>query len=208
MSSLVNKIQPLEALENQQAAAMIPASQADQVRERAKAAETAEHPAGGCFESAQRKYNEDLFRNSWWRRQFQRFVYLPFTRFCALQLKIFPPDGFDGRCPDCGSRQREFFWVDRQGVYLDEWRALQDSARYPYGFYTWLPLDDSVESETCTTLQVFPNSPARQRYARNGHKTKHVYEQDLKRLSEVSAEAAHVSRTQRARERRSTGNGQ
>lgn len=136
--------------------------------------------------SCQRKYAEDITAQTapWWRRLFFSRVYLPFTQFCVFKLEIYPPSGQD--------KNGDIFWIEDQGVYLDEWKANQDAAKYPFGIAIDLPFDSSLPAKTVRTRQLMPNSPAREKYNQNGPRTVEIEEHDLGLLADINQESAAV----------------
>lgn len=140
-----------------------------------------------CFESFQWKY--DIDRGSpWWRKIFFWLVYLPFVRFAYFKMKIVPPDHVDER--------GRLGWLERQGVWSEEWRALQDAEKYPFGGVERLSFNRAERAETCNPRSRFPNSEASERYERlDGDKV----QQSLDRLSQKLTETDPIVNRYRAR---------
>lgn len=122
----------------------------------------------------QRKYGLDPGA-VWWRKLvFQ--VYLRIARF--FYMKPFRIPMVDGR--DADGRE---FYIEHQGVYLDEFMARQASDEPFWGFHE-LPLNDSLS--TLTTIAIhheMPGSPANSRYKRNSQSTIEVPRLDLVKLA-------------------------
>lgn len=190
--SVARNIQPLAKLEKMATMGRTTAAACQSAPENQKTTQevAAEiRPARpGIWISAQRKYAEDLLRETAaaWKRLFMVLVFFPFIRFCELRLKIYAPAGKECRC------RGTLFFFELQQAHEHEWEALQDAARYRYGCTTWVPRDEPLESETCMTLQFFPNSPSRYKRERNGNRTTRVHEQDLKKLRRVNREADKI----------------
>lgn len=127
-----------------------------------------------CFESFQRKYDIDQ-GEPWWKRLFFWYVYMPFARFAFFRMRIVPMDHVN--------EKGELGWLERQSVWLEEWQAEQDAARYPFGGVERLSFNAAEEVCTCAPRSRFPNSKARKRYERSAHKTVPVTESSLERLS-------------------------
>lgn len=115
-----------------------------------------------------------------------QFIYFPFVHFCESKLKIYPPAGKECRC------RGDLFYFELQQSHDEEWQALQGAAQYKFGCATWIPKDRPVASETCMTIQFFPNSRARRMYERNGNKTVNVHEQDVQRLNHLNQQADEI----------------
>lgn len=187
---VAQRIQPLADLENSQlqARGMTVAESAVPQGKNLQLTEPVVSPQrAGVWLSEQTKYAEDIVLGlaKWWRRAFFWYVYRPFVWFSYKVVGVYPPDGTD--------QEGRLLWLERQGSFVDEWRAIQDAARFRFGFTTWMPLDDSVESDTCTTIQITPHTPWVLRwFRRNGHRTVDVHEQDLKQLRRLNEEADKI----------------
>lgn len=136
-----------------------------------------------CFESFQRKYDIDASA-PWWKRAFFWYVYMPFVRFAFFKMRIVPMDHQDER--------GQLSWLERQGVWSEEWRAQLDATRYPFGGVERLAFNESEENCTCAPRSQFPNSSAKKGYERNAHKTISVKESSLERLSRKLLETDSV----------------
>lgn len=136
-----------------------------------------------CFESFQLKY--DIDRSSpWWKKLYFWCLYLPFARFSFFKVGIVPMDHV--RCVHCrtaAQENRQLGWLERQTVWAEEWEALRDAERYPFGGVQRLPFNIKEKEETCSPLSQFPNSKVRERYERYANKSVSVPESSLERLS-------------------------
>lgn len=142
------------------------------VREEAEMAEAVKLKE--CFESFQRKY--DIDRDSpWWKRLFFWFVYMPFVRFSFFKMGIVAMDHVD--------REGRLGWLERQGVWSEEWRALQDAERYPFGGVERLAFNSAEDACTCAPRSQFPNSTASTKYERLDAETVPIEQSKLERLS-------------------------
>lgn len=152
----------------------------------AAAGEKVERPSS-VFETFQLKYNLDL-GSPLWRRLFHRWVYLPFNRFCFLKLNLIPPDHLVcGNCGSVKSKTGKLGWLERQGVFSQQWRAEQEAARYPFGGVEPLAFDTGEQDWTCNPRSIFPNSVARKRYEKNSHATVGVDVTALQKLANTLA---------------------
>jgi hypothetical protein len=195
MSRVAQQIQPLADLEANQAMVMgtMPApvgcpSDQEASRNLQQEAEEVVRPArAGTWVSAQRKYAEDLMNETaqLWKRIFMRLVFFPFQQFCEKRLKIYPPAGKD-------VVRGELFYFEIQQAHDEEWQALVEASHYRYGCATWIPKDRPLSSETCVTIQLFPNARAKAMYERNGNRTIHVHEQDVSLLDQLNQEADRI----------------
>lgn len=136
-----------------------------------------------CFESFQRKYDVDASA-PWWKRAFFWYVYMPFARFAFFKMRIVPMDHVN--------EKGELGWLERQAVWSEEWQALRDAERYPFGGVERLAFNESEQDCTCAPRSQFPNSKARQRYDREAHKTIPINESSLERLDRKIAETDQV----------------
>lgn len=124
------------------------------------------------YEAFQRKY--DIDGNSpVWKRLFFRYVYLPFNRFCFFRLHLIPADHV---------RNGELGWLERQGVFSEQWRAEQEAAKYRFGGVEPLSFDVGEDDCTCSPRSLFPNSVARRKYERNSQQTVRVDVGAMQRL--------------------------
>ena len=127
-----------------------------------------------CFESFQRKYDIDE-DSPWWKKLFFWYVYMPFARFAFFRMRIVPMDHVN--------EKGQLGWLERGTVWSEEWAALQDAGRYPFGGVERLRFDTPEDAGTCAPRSQFPNSSAKDRYDRNAHRTVPVKETSLERLS-------------------------
>lgn len=156
-----------------------PATVADQAgAERVAAAKLKE-----CHESFQLKY--DIDRSApWWKKLYFWCVYLPFARFSFFTVGIVPMDHV--RCRRCQTAIGEgvqLGWLERQSVWSEQWRALQDAERYPFGGVQRLPFNITEQEETCAPASQFPNSTASEKYERLDAETVPIDQTKLARLS-------------------------
>jgi len=148
------------------------------------------------YEPFQRKYNVDA-RSPLWKRLFFRYVFLPFNRFCFFRLGLITPDHL--LCGHCGKvtneRKGTLGWMERQGIFSDQWRAEQEAAKYPFGGVEPLAFNTGEEDCTCRPRSLFPNSAARARYQKHSYATVGVEVTALQRLANVLAQSEHHEAT-------------
>lgn len=140
------------------------------------------------FETFQRKYDLDE-GSPLWKRLFHRYVFLPFNWFCFFNLNLIIPDHL--LCEHCGRITRtgkgRLGWLERQGVFSQQWRAEQEAAKYPFGGVEPLAFDTGEQDCTCKPRSIFPNSVARRRYEKNSHATVGVDVTALQKLANTLA---------------------
>lgn len=136
-----------------------------------------------CFESFQRKYDVDA-ESPWWKRLFFWHVYMPFVRFAFFRMRIVPMDHVN--------EKGELGWLERQAVWSERWRALQDAERYPFGGVERLSFNSAEEACTCAPRSQFPNSTARERYEECDAETIPIEQSALARLSRKVTETDAV----------------
>ena len=131
----------------------------------------------------QRKY--DIDRDSpWWKRLFFWFVYMPFARFAFFKLKIVPMDHVN--------EHGQLGWTEDQGTWSEEWRALQDAERYPFGGVERLAFNSAEDACTCAPRSQFPNSKARGEYEKLDRETVPIAQSSLERLEKKLTETDAV----------------
>lgn len=139
------------------------------------------------FEAFQRKYNVDA-GSPLWKRLFFHWVYLPFNRFSFFKLGLIPPDHLVcGHCGSAKDRGGRLGWLERQGVFSNQWRAEQEAEKYAFGGVEPLAFDTGEQDCTCKPRSIFPNSVARRRYEKNSHATVGVDVTALQKLANVLA---------------------
>jgi hypothetical protein len=136
-----------------------------------------------CFESFQRKYDIDS-NSPWWKRLFFWYVYMPFVRFAFFNMRIVPMDHVN--------ENGELGWLERQAVWSERWRALQDAERYPFGGVERLSFNLAEDACTCAPRSEFPNSTVRKKYEGLDRETVEVRQSALERLDKKLAETDPV----------------
>lgn len=97
---------------------------------------------------AQRKYNLDDSSPAW-KKFVHRWAFIPIFKFFYNYLGFNTPNGID--------EQGRPFCVEHQGCFVDEAEAVQDAARYPFGYVVPnLPLGRSLPSETQEGGMYYP----------------------------------------------------
>jgi hypothetical protein len=131
----------------------------------------------------QRKYDIDAHSPRWKRFLFH-WVYAPFVEFFFVHLNFVP---WDKQEPD-GS----YSWLEVQGAYLDQWRAEQEAAKYPFGYTLELVLNEDQPAETVAVPQVHPHRPGV--YEQVGKQTVPVETSQINRLQKKIAESDELVR--------------
>lgn len=134
-------------------------------------------PRSLVYEAFQRKY--DIDENSpRWKKLFFRYVFLPFNRFCFFRLQLISPDH---------TRNGELGWLERQGVFSEQWRAEQEAAKYRFGGVEPLAFDTGEDDCTCSPRSLFPNSSARRKYEKKSQQVVRVEVGAMQRLKNTLA---------------------
>lgn len=129
--------------------------------------------------ASQRKYDIDP-GSPWWKRLLFWRVFMPFNRF------FFRPT-FKFQVPDHRDQNGEPNWLEHEGVFLDEWQAELEAAKYPFGVVIELRFNESLPAESFQPPQAFPNSTAKL-YERIGTDRIHFDQADVDRLKSKIAE--------------------
>lgn len=112
-------------------------------------------------------------QSPWWKRFLFKRVYCRFNEFFHDRLGFVAYTHEDALGAKC--------WLERQGHFLDEWRAQQEAVKYPQGFVIDLPLDEALPAESFQPVQVHPHSNTAM-YDHVGRKTVPITQSSLKRL--------------------------
>lgn len=96
----------------------------------------------------QRKYDIDG-DSPWWKRLLFKCVYAPFVEFFYEKLNFVPWDHKDA--------QGNYSWLERQGVFTEQWRAENEAEHYAHGFSLKLPLNEPLVAASMQTPQTHPH---------------------------------------------------
>lgn len=148
------------------------ASQTDQERRHSK-----------LFRVFQWKYKPDTCK-PWWKRLYFHWIFLPFARFSYFRMDVVP---FERLEPD-GSLS----WKEDEGYFFDEWRAVQEASKYPFGGYNEVAVESVEGSESCKPRCQFPQSRARGAYVKHGKRQVEVELGPVESLQRVLQETQHI----------------
>ena len=135
-----------------------------------------ERPHSKLFRAFQWKYKPDSSK-PWWKRAYFHWIYLPFARFSYFRMDVVP---FERLEPD-GSLS----WKEDEGYFWDEWRAVQEAAKYPFGGYNEVAVEATEGADSCKPRCQFPQSKARGAYAKHGKRQVEVDVAPVERLQQV-----------------------